>query len=109
MFIMLLFLFPTSAYATEVFRCGSEIVKIGDSSETVIKLCGKPGRSESLGSKSSQKKSKKSRIKTEDSAEPIITKGKKWYYDRGYGDYVYVLTFKANKLNKIQISERGGQ
>lgn len=109
LFALSLFLFPTAALSTEVFRCGSEIVKVGDSSDTVKKMCGKPTRTESAGAKSAQKKSKKSRIKTDDGSETSSAKGKKWYYDRGYGDFIYVLTFKGNTLNKIQTSERGGK
>jgi len=109
LFAFLFFLTPTAAHSTDVFRCGSEIVKVGDSSETVKKLCGKPGRTESSGGKSTRKKSKKSRTKTDDSAETSSAKSKKWYYDRGYGDFVYILTFKGNTLNKIQTSERGGK
>jgi hypothetical protein len=108
LFAFLLFLFPSAVQSTEVFWCGSEIVKVGDSAETVKNLCGKPGRTESSGAKSSQKKSKKSKTKTDD-IETTSAKSKKWYYDRGYGDFVYILTFKGNTLNKIQTSERGGK
>lgn len=107
--VFLLSVFPIQARATEVFRCGAEIVNVGDSSYTVKKLCGKPDRIESAGGKTSQKKkSRKNRIETEEK-DQSNAKGKKWYYDRGYGDYVYILTFKGNTLNKIQASERGGK
>jgi len=109
LFAFVLLLCPINAFSTEVFRCGAEIVKVGDTSDTVKKMCGKPTRTESAGAKGSQKKSKKSRTKTEESYEQSSAKGKKWYYDRGYGDYVYILTFKGNTLNKIQTSERGGK
>lgn len=107
-FVISLFFYPVDVHATEVFRCGAEIVKIGDSTDTVRKLCGKPIRTESSG-KSPAKKGSKKRAKTgEDTGMPGI-KGKKWYYDRGYGDYVYVLTFKGNTLKKIETSGRGGK
>ncbi len=109
LFTLFIFLLPTSAFSYEAFRCGSEIVKVGDSSDTVKKLCGKPKKIESAGSKTSKKKSKKSRIKTEDGSETSSGKTKKWYYDRGYGDFVYILTFKGNTLNNIQTAERGGK
>lgn len=109
LFAFLFFMLPSAAQSTEVFRCGSELVKLGDSAETVKKLCGKPARAESTGEKSSPKKSRKSRTKTGDSTDVSSAKGKKWYYDRGYGDFVYILTFKGNTLNRIQITERGGK
>ena len=31
----------------------------------------------------------------------------KWTYDRGYGDYVYVLTFANDRLKRIETSGRG--
>ncbi len=109
LFTFVFLLFPTAVHSTDVFRCGSEIVKVGDSSETVKKMCGKPARTESAGAKSTRKKSKKSRTKTDDSAETSSAKSKKWYYDRGYGDFVYILTFKGSTLHRIQTSERGGK
>lgn len=109
LFAAALLVLPISSHATEVFRCGAEIVKVGDSADTVKKLCGKPTRTESGGKSSQKKKSRKSKINTDESSEQSNAKGKKWYYDRGYGDYIYVLTFKGNTLNKIQASERGGK
>jgi hypothetical protein len=109
LFAFLLLASPAPAQTTEVFRCGSEIVKVGDSSDTVKKLCGKPTRTESGGKSSQKKKSKKSKVNTDESSGQTNATGKKWYYDRGYGDYVYILTFKGNILNRIQTSERGGK
>jgi hypothetical protein len=90
---------------TEVFRCGSEIVKIGDSTEIVKRLCGKPSSTRSQKGKESSTKSKKK--KNEYGSETSYYK--KWYYDRGYGDYVYVLSFKGNTLKKIRKTDRGGK
>ena len=99
------FFITVSAHAeTEVFRCGSEIVKIGDSTETVKRMCGKPSTHSQKGKESSTKSKKK---KKEDGSETSYSK--KWYYDRGYGDYISVLSFKGNTLKKIQKSDRGGK
>lgn len=94
--------FPLNCGASEVFRCGAEIIKVGDTAETVRKLCGNPA------DKSTAKSAKKAGKKTGaagDSGSGL----KKWRYDRGYGDYVYVLTFKGNILKKIETAERGGR
>jgi hypothetical protein len=99
------FFITVSAHAeTEVFRCGSEIVKIGDSTETVKRSCGKPS---STYNKKGKESSTRSRKQKKDGAETAYHK--KWYYDRGYGDYVYVLSFKGNTLKKIQKTDRGGK
>ena len=87
-----------------VFRCGGETVSIGDSRYTVQKICGKPSRSESVAKSSRDRKQKPPKGTTSGSSGG---KGQKWYYDRGYGDYVYVLTFSGDTLKKIEKSGRG--
>jgi hypothetical protein len=82
------------------FRCGGEIVSVGDSRYTVQKLCGKPSRSESVA-KEKKKEPKGSTSKSSSG------KAQKWYYDRGYGDFLYVLTFDKDTLKKIDKSGRG--
>jgi len=87
-----------------VFRCGADTVAVGDSRYTVQKVCGKPTRSESVAKGGKDKKQRQPKGTTSGS-----TSGKlqKWTYDRGYGDYVYVLTFANDKLSKIEKSGRG--
>ena len=87
-----------------VFRCGAETVAIGDSRYTVQKICGKPSRSESVAKGSKDKKQKQPKETTSGSSSGKL---QKWYYDRGYGDYVYALTFVNDKLKKIEKSGRG--
>jgi hypothetical protein len=87
-----------------VFRCGGETVAIGDSRYTVQKICGKPSRSESVAKGSKDKKQKQPKGATSGSSSGKL---QKWYYDRGYGDYVYILTFANDKLKKIETSGRG--
>lgn len=86
-----------------VFRCGGETVSIGDSRYTVQKICGKPSRSESVAKDSKGRKQKPPKGDTSGSSSAKL---QKWTYDRGYGDYVYVLTFANDKLKKIEKSGR---
>ena len=86
-----------------VFRCGAETVSIGDSRYTVQKVCGKPSRNESAA-KDGKNKKKQPKGATAGSSSGKV---QKWTYDRGYGDYVYVLTFANDKLRKIEKSGRG--
>ena len=86
-----------------VFRCGAETVSIGDSRYTVQKVCGKPSRNESAA-KDGKNKKKQPKGATAGSSSGKV---QKWTYDRGYGDYVYVLTFANDKLKKIEKSGRG--
>jgi hypothetical protein len=87
-----------------IFRCGAESVSIGDSRYTVQKICGKPARSESVGQTSKEKKQKQPKGST---TKSYSGKVQKLYYDRGYGDFVYVLTFEKDVLKKIETSSRG--
>jgi hypothetical protein len=87
-----------------VFRCGAESVSIGDSRYSVQKICGKPSRSESVGKTSKEKKQKQPKGSRSTSSSGKV---QKWYYDRGYGDFVYVLTFEKDVLKKIEKSGRG--
>ncbi|MRR38693.1 DUF2845 domain-containing protein [bacterium] len=87
-----------------IFRCGAESVSIGDSRYTVQKICGKPARSESVGQTSKEKKQKQPKGST---SKSYSGKVQKCYYDRGYGDFVYVLTFEKDVLKKIEKSSRG--
>lgn len=93
------------------FRCGSEVIQVGDSPEMVRKLCGKPSHissSKAKKEKDGNRNRKKSRIR-DGNEESSGTTVKRWHYDRGYGDYVYVLTFRGNSLKKIEIASRGGK
>jgi hypothetical protein len=87
-----------------IFRCGGESVSIGDSRYTVQKICGKPSRSESVGQTSKEKKQKQPKGSA---TKSYSGKVQKLYYDRGYGDFVYVLTFEKDVLKKIDKSGRG--
>lgn len=87
-----------------VFRCGAESVSVGDSRYNVQKICGKPSRSESVAKTSKEKKQKQPKGSTSTSSSGKV---QKWYYDRGYGDFVYVLTFEKDVLKKIEKSGRG--
>jgi len=91
---------PAAAEDT-IFRCGGESVSVGDSRYAVQKLCGKPSRSESVAKEKKKKEPKGSTSKSSSG------KTQKWYYDRGYGDFVYVLTFDKDTLKKVETSGRG--
>ena len=97
--------FPSAVADDSVFRCGGESVSVGDSRYNVQKICGKPSRSESVAK--SNKSKKKQRELEDTTSKSSSGKVQKWYYDRGYGDFVYVLTFEKDTLKKIEKSGRG--
>lgn len=88
-----------------IFRCGNETVSIGDSKLFVEKTCGKPDAKERTGKKAKETgqnlaagkktgKSKTARVET-------------WSYNKGHGDFIYVLTFEGGTLKKIEKGGRG--
>lgn len=87
------------------FRCGSEAVSVGDSTYTVSKVCGKPARTEKTGTTGKTKKEKTA--PGQKTAREKSSRVEKWYYDEGYGGYVYILTFQGGILKKIEKGGRG--
>jgi len=87
------------------FRCGNETVSVGDSTYVVLKACGDPARKEKTGTAGA---AKRDRTTTGQKAvKGASTRVEKWYYDEGYGGYVYILTFQGNTLRKIEKGGRG--
>jgi Protein of unknown function (DUF2845) len=98
--------FPAPAIAEDTtFRCGGETVSIGDSTYNVQKACGKPARTEKTGTAEKTKKEKAA--PGQKTSKGKSTRVEKWYYDEGYGGFVYALTFQGGTLKKIEKSGRG--
>ncbi len=59
--------------SSESLRCGSELTAVGDTKVEVMTKCGQPSFKEKTSSR----------------------RGgiEKWYYDKGSGDFIYVLIF----------------
>jgi hypothetical protein len=83
--IVLLFMYG-EARSSDSFRCGSEIVSAGDTKVEVTMKCGDP---------ISKEVTRSGRIKVE-----------KWCYDKGAGDFVYVLIFHGGILKYVEQSGR---
>ena len=74
------------------FRCGSGLVSDGDTKTQVLMTCGKP---------TSKEKSCENRQYTTTTNKNSRKCGKKlevWYYNCGYNDFIYKLTFENGKL-----------
>lgn len=70
--------------AGDTFRCGSDLVSVGDTSGKVLLACGKPSWSESVGYSDGLK-------------EVRI-----WYYNCGTDDFLYALHFVGGRLRRIE-------
>lgn len=66
------------------FRCGREVVAIGDSTGKVFMECGEPSWKESVGF-------------TDGYLENQL-----WYYNCGVNDFLYVLRFVGGRLKDIE-------
>jgi hypothetical protein len=98
--------FPVLSIAEDTsFRCGSETVSVGDSTYVVLKACGKPARTEKTGKAGAAKRD--TTTSGQKTVKGASTRVEKWYYDEGYGGYVYILTFQGNTLRKIEKGGRG--
>jgi len=109
--MLISFIIPVSCYSLDTFRCGSEIVKIGNTTFEVAGKCGEPDYREItvLEVKKIKRKKKTTRRTITVSAgsgySGVSSGDEKWYYDCGPDRFIYILIFSGSKLNKV---ERGG-
>lgn len=112
-FAVVLFLlasFSSNCMAQSVFKCGNNSVSIGDSTLSVYRTCGKPTSREVVGNTeqgiTTQEYSDRYTRQTSYVAEK--SKIEKWEYNKGYGDFIYILMFEGGFLRKIENGGRGG-
>ena len=105
-FLASIFFLSFSAFEALAFRCGSDMVSEGDSKTQVTATCGKPT--------SKDKSCENSRQYTTTNKYGKIKKVKKcgqkletWYYNCGYDDFIYKLTFDDGKIANISTDGRG--
>lgn len=101
---MTLWIFPAGA-ADAIFRCDSDTAVRGDSTVRVLGICGEPDFKEELGDR------EEGTVVGSDSGDTTFKKEKKrvekWHYNRGFGDYIYALTFENGVLEKVENAGRG--
>jgi len=93
----------------DAFRCGSGLVRVGDTTGKVLTECGPPSYKEGAGTKSKAKS-----VKTEKTADTSVklTKGQsrkveRWFYNCGESDFLYILTFGGGVLEKEETQGYG--
>lgn len=91
--------------ADAVFRCGTNTVVRGDTTVRVLAVCGKPDFKEDLGER------EEAVVEPGPGYTVVYKKEKKriekWHYNRGYGDYIYALTFGNGVLESVESTGRG--
>jgi hypothetical protein len=80
------------------FRCGANIIELGDSDYTVMTKCGPPSTRQNIG--------------TSYRASPTLPFAEsrnveQWIYNRGSNDFIYTLIFEGGSLTGISQGGRG--
>jgi hypothetical protein len=79
------------------FRCGTDLIQLGDSNYRVMAKCGPPSSKESIGTNY--------RYATLPAAEFLDME--RWIYNRGSTDFIYSLMFQGGSLTEISRGGRG--
>jgi hypothetical protein len=112
---VVLVLMSHAAATASTFRCGTEIVTTGDTTAEVLIKCGKPDYAEEAASITTGSFRKKRFLDERDGRETERTytetsvRVEHWYYDRGFHDFVYVLTFIGGRLANVKTEGYGGK
>ncbi len=105
----LVFLLCTEASAESSFRCGSEVVSVGDTTYTVLQECGAPDYREIKVTERTYARrgrdhydTKIVRVPAGSKYEGVSSGDETWYYDPGPTGFVYVLGFAKSRLSSIK-------
>ena len=96
--------------AAQAFRCGSGLVRVGDTTGKVLIECGPPSYKEGAGTKTKTKSIKtaeKAKDKSVRSSRGASRKVERWFYNCGESDFLYVLTFAGGVLEKEETQGYG--
>jgi hypothetical protein len=106
---MVLSLVCTEARGESSFRCGHEVVNVGDTVYTVLQECGVPDLreirvTEKLYSRRGRDSydTKIVRVPAGSKYDGVSSGDETWYYDPGPMGFVYVLEFAKSRLSSIK-------
>ena len=96
----------------QAFRCGSGLVRVGDTTGKVLIECGPPTYKEGAGTKARAKSIKTTERAKEKSTERRSSRGasrkvERWFYNCGESDFLHVLTFAGGVLEKEETQGYG--
>ncbi len=93
----------------QAFRCGSGLVRIGDTTGKVLIECGPPTYKEGAGTKAKAKSTKAERDRAAErrGSRGAGRKAERWFYNCGEHDFLYVLTFGGGVLEKEETQGYG--
>ena len=89
------------------FRCGSGLVRAGDTTGKVLMERGPPTYREGAGTKTKAKSAKAEKATERKVARGASRKAERWFYNCGESDFLYVLTFGGGVLEKEETQGYG--
>jgi Protein of unknown function (DUF2845) len=99
----------TEAHGESSFRCGNEVVSVGDTATTVLQECGAPDLreiriTERLYARRGRDfyESRIVKVPAGTKYEGASSGDETWYYDPGPTGFVYVLEFAKSRLSSIK-------
>jgi hypothetical protein len=91
----------------ESMRCGSKLVRIGDTKVDIVSKCGEPVMRDKVVRSSSVKKSGKKSGTAGKKVQEQSRVDEQWVYDLGPRDFTYTLSFEGVELKSIGRGGRG--
>jgi len=108
--ILMLFYFPTIAFADRAFRCNGRLVYIGDPKTDVLSKCSEPDHIEQWEENPNGYTSKIYDYENERYQLPELIKGpilvERWTYNLGSNQFTRYLLFQNGKLYKIERGDK---
>jgi hypothetical protein len=111
--IFVVLMLTMTAHAQQDFRCGSYIVKTGDSKMDVLMKCGEPAMREEAGADTSGRYGASTSYRgnqsyTQGAYQESTSRVELWYYNCGEGQFNRILEFLAGTLVAIYTSDQRG-
>lgn len=90
-------LFSNVAFADSMFRCGSRLIKVGETLYEVLRKCGVPDYRDIM------LKNTVTRVYAKKTESEVFSLGDEvWYYDCGKKQFLIILTFNSSNLRSIK-------
>lgn len=84
-------------------RCGTHLVYVGDPKYEVLNRCGEPDSASLVGERLRRLSVPYGPLRySTESLVPV----EEWVYERGYGQFIRILTFEGDTLERIRLGPR---
>jgi hypothetical protein len=97
---ILLFIFLSSVNAFGAFKCGQELINVGDDKMEVLLKCGEPSFSELTSMESGRRYGEDLRFGSNSRRTTYFVE--KWFYNCGPHHFIRILTFRNGRVRDIE-------